>query len=258
MGDNRTPDKTSSQIVKEIKNKRYSVILLLMSIVTFFGLNKVKDQFSLKVFAVYMLIGSIAGWSWQLFVTYLDPAYSGWWYDPHKIWGSVGLVAYEDVVFYPICGALFYLVRLIMPSVNTSQRLSQVLKVVTISIFSILGIASLFIFNIGGRSSTYWFLIPGICLYLYTFKEINITKFLFTGLFIIAMASAWDLWIKDWLYITADLHQSKIWLDYKIHPWAWINNSPVEITPWFSICGWVFIYPLAEVCEIQSAHQDKV
>ena len=103
MGDNRTLNQTSGKIEKELKDKRYSIILLLMALVTFLGLNKLKDQFKPAVFFIYMLIGSFAGWSWQIFVTYLDPAYCGWWYEPHKIWGSVGLVAYEDVAFYPIC-----------------------------------------------------------------------------------------------------------------------------------------------------------
>jgi hypothetical protein len=177
----------------------------------------------------------------------MDPQCAGWWYEPHKIWGSVGLVAYEDIVFYPICGALFYLVRLVIPM--TKSKIDPYLKITTLITLCLLGILSLIIFNTGGKSSTYWFLIPGLGMFIYSYKEINIGRFLFTGLFIIVLASVWDLWIKDWFYITADLLHSNLWLDYKTHKWAWIGRSPVEITPWFSISGWVFIYPLAQVCE---------
>jgi len=58
-------------------------------------------------------------------------------------------------------------------------------------------------------------------------------------------------WASQWVYISFDslgaAHHSIVWLNYNLNRWAWIGNSPIEITPWFSIAGWVFIYSLAQV-----------
>jgi hypothetical protein len=232
MDNNRTLSKT----VREIENKRYSIILLLMSIITLFGLIKFRAKFNVKSFCVYMFIGSIFGWSWQIFVTYMDPQYAGWWYESHKIWGSVGLVAYEDIVFYPICGALFYLIRLIMPGISVSPKLNFYFKLLTLITICSLGIISLIIFNTGGRSSTYWFLIPGLGMYIFSYKNINIPRFLFTGIFIIVLASVWDLWIKDWFYITANLQHSICGSIIK-HT----GGPGLERVPWKLPLGLVFV-----------------
>lgn len=233
--------------LSELKNKRYAIILFLMNLLTVYGLIKLRNKFQIKVFVVYMSIGSFFGWTWQIFVTYIDPNYCGWWYERHKIIGSIDLVSYEDVVFYPICGAFFFLIRLILPDIQWKLNYKAILG--SIIFIGILGLLSIIIFEVGGKSSTYWFLIPGLLLMIYTRNELNFFRFIMAGIFIISFATIWDLYVKDWLYITADLHHSKIWLDYTTHKWAWIKRSPVEITPWFSFCGWVFIYPLAQACE---------
>jgi hypothetical protein len=243
-----------SEFLKELKDKRYSVILFLMALVTIGGLIKLRNKFQGKVFIVYMSIGSLFGYTWQFFITYMDPKFCGWWYEPHKIWGSIGLISYEDIAFYPICGAFFYFIRLTIPNINTVKN--YLLNFFSIIILSIIGITSLLVFNLGGISSTLWFLIPGLFMIVYTMKELNFFRFIFTGIFIVVLASVWDLWIKDWIYITADLNHSKLWLDYASHKWAWIKGSPIEITPWFSISGWVFIYPLAQTCEKIWAYPD--
>jgi hypothetical protein len=248
---------------QKILAKAYPIILGVMFITALVWLRKVKDSLNWKAFIVYLIIGAVFGWSWTMVMTFYDPHMPGWMYHPWAIIGLEWGVTIEDIFFYLLCGALFYVIRSFIPNIGSNDNPCKVLVLIS---FWILAALSIIFFNKGGLSITIWFLFPGALLFMLAYREINIPRFMIVGVIIVIFASVWDImavtiipsikgysWASQWIYITWDAQgiptHSKLWLDYTTHRWAWIGNSPIEITPWFSICGWIFIYSLAQVCE---------
>lgn len=206
-----------------------------------------------------VLIGSVFGLSWTCAMTFFDPDFPGWIYHP---WAIVGIdfgVVFEDLLFYPLCGIFFFIVKSKIPEIGVS-KLSHKIAVFTVLLG--LSIVSLFIWHFGGISITLWFMIPGLVMMIFSLKKLSVPKFLLTGLFIVFFACSWDIlavtilpniftWANQWIYVSFDIngvaHHSTLWLDYTTNRWDWIGNSPLEITPWFSVSGWVFIYFLSEM-----------
>lgn len=221
-------------------NKRYAGILASISIMTIAFMYRLKN-IQWKQFFVYMLIGTILGETWQIYTSHADPTWPGWWYAPGKVLGYIGKVSIEDILFYPICGAFFFCIKRILPKVKLWHN--DIFNVITLILFLIVTGFFVVVGNAGGLSIIAWFALPGLVLLVFNMHILNFVNFISTGIFIVGFASVWDLLIKDWLYVTSNFQHSNLWINAS---WAWIGNSPIEITPWFSIAGWVFIYNLDE------------
>jgi hypothetical protein len=227
-------------------NKRYAVIESILLLITAYMIIKMKNIIWDKFF-LCILIGTIFGETWQTYISYADQSWPGWWYAPGKVFGYIGKVSFEDILFYPICGTFFICIKELIPKFEFkyNEKLNY-FAIVFILIFTWL---VMLISSMGGVSIGLWFAIPGIILMALNLKKIDFGNFILTGLFIVVFASLWDLCIKDWIYIDhATMQHSNLWLNQS---WAWIKNSPLEITPWFSIAGWIFIYNLSEIMNIK-------
>ena len=230
--------------LKKINEKRYAVILIILAAITSYLFVKLRKRFIISDFIIYMIIGTIFGESWQIFISYYDASWPGWWYAPGKVFGYIGKVSYEDIVFYPICGGLFYFIKLSIPKINIKNNFQY--NNILLWFLIVFSFICLSVVAIGGKSIFWWFMAPGLAMYFFNRYQTDFINYLITGMFIITMATIWDLFIRDWIYITDGFQHSSLWLS---NSWAWIGKSPVEITPWFSIAGWVFIYQLAETIE---------
>lgn len=243
-------------LVQNIFARMYIIVLAVMAgIVLKYG----KGFFKYKWFLLYMVIGSVAGWTWNLFITYSSKL-PGWFYHPWSVVaGNKGMVL-EDWLFYPICGALFYVVRNAIPNIGVWSMTS---KNITIGVLYLLMIFATSIFTIGGQSISIWFAIPGLIMLFLNRYTLNLGRFFVVGLIIVALGQQWDMittniipsitgweWSAEWSYVYVDAggisHHSALWLDKK---WSWIGNIPIEIMYWFNISGWIFIYGVGEVID---------
>jgi len=189
-----------------------------------------------------VLVGSIVGWAWNYYTVIADPRISGWMYPPG--WylcgdfnGMVGL----DILFYPICGGLFGLLKMVLPKGKAciEKRDIVVFMFVAALLYTLL-------LSAGAASITVAFVIPA----LFLAKKVNRLNFILTGAIIIIMASLWDLFLPSWVYYFPDNtpHHSVIWSEK-----YWIHGVPMAILPYFSISGWWFIYFLHErICGLET------
>jgi hypothetical protein len=242
---------------KKLKSYRYSFVLAIITIATVGLFKFIWNRMHLRVFAVVVTVGTFAGLTWQSFIQSYDSKFNGWWYLPNKSLGHVGRIAIEDILFYTICGAFFYGVYSILPKFKY-RVVDCYIKYSLLFVSSILGALSFWLFEVGGYSSTLWFMIPGMILFVDSFHNIDGKRFLLFGLFMVIVASAWDIWFRDWQYIDQFGNHSTVWLNYSSNKWAWINGkNPIEVTPWFSFCGWWFIASLVEWCNAHIKVENK-
>lgn len=236
---------------KDIENKRYPIILgILLILATTIG--ALWKDINKKAMIWVAAIGTIVAWTWQIFISYYDRHFQGWEYLPEKIIGFyIGKVTIEDVFFYPITGILFYfLIEYVNRHVgfNISEKTNYLLNKLLIGIICITIIVTTFIFQMGGQSVNLWFMIPGVIMLSSIIDRVKIVNFIIVSIVILILSTIWDLYFADWYYIKFDsagtYTQSMLWMDYNDHKWAWIGKSPIEITPYFSLAGCVFIYGL--------------
>ena len=230
-----------------------------MSAITVWGLIKIRHRFNLSRFLIYICVGAVFGWSWNWFMCHFD-SIPAWIYHPWAFSGiKFGEMILEDFLFYPICGALFFLVRAIVPNFGVSSHRN---KLITWWALVGAGIISWYVFSTAGQSITLWFLTPGLGMLILSWRRWNLPRFFICGSFIVILSSVWDIgvnlitpqlpglsWASQWLYnsISAIRPHSQVFLSHTAHPWAWIEAIPIEILPWFAIGGWVFIYSLAQL-----------
>ncbi|MDD5649414.1 MAG: hypothetical protein PHF86_03205 [Candidatus Nanoarchaeia archaeon] len=237
----------------------YPIIVAILTIITSFLLIFKRKKMDFKVFIPHMIIGSICGWFWGIFMEKLDSNYPGWLFHPWAVIGPEWILTIEDWLFYPVCGAFFYTLFRLIKNTKKSNELSKW----CFQIFHI-SITLFFIYftSYAGKSIALQFAIISIPLFFYSWDRWDTLHYLKMFLFIIIFATLWDWaavtwitkipgfsWASQWIYVTFDsqgiAHHSSVFLSYKEHPWAWIFNNPIEITPWFGIAGAMFTYSLA-------------
>lgn len=236
----------------------YQLILITLTGLIIKGLKDI----NYKQFSIYIIVGAIFGWSWNVFMNQFDPNFPGWLYHHWSIIGwEFGGVVFEDIIFYVVCGGFFYILQNKIPEFGKGTALQ---KYIVVGVMSLLSILSCIIFGLAGVSITLWFMLTAIAFFIIAKDQIYLGKMFVIVGFVILFASMWDIlvitiipsikgyaWASSWVYITFDInnipHHSSLFLDYTNNRWAWIGNSPIEITPWFSICGGFFCYTLAEV-----------
>jgi hypothetical protein len=252
-------DGKPSGVLQNILAKMYPIILGVITLIVMVLIRPIKFQWR---FIVYLMAGSLFGWTWNWFTVIYDPLMPGWLYHPWAIlgWHYKGMV-FEDFVFYTICGALFYLIRYYTPDIGVSKKCW---KYVVLAIQLAVIVLATFIFAAGGKSISLWFAIPGVFMLWLSRETWNLPRFFIVGMFVVLFGSNWDTivttiipsipgfaWASEWVYIAFNdqglPHHSTLWLAYKTHRWAWVGNVPIEIMYWFNISGWWFIYGLASV-----------
>jgi hypothetical protein len=244
--------------LQKLLAKTYPIILCIFAIIIGNNIKKVLKSIR---FWCYVMIGELVGLSWSITMTFYDPKYPGWLYHPWSIIGIDFGIVFEDIVFYIICGMLFFFIRQKIPNIGISKDWSKLLIFSGLMIFE--GI-SLITFNFGGQSIILWFLIPGIIMLILSWKQWNLPRFFIMGAIINCLSIWWDTisstiipnipgfsWASEWIYKSADKqgiwHHSNLWMNANICKWAWIGNVPIEIMFLFNISGWIFIYSLAQL-----------
>jgi hypothetical protein len=255
-------DGEPSGIKQNILAKMYPIILSILAFLIIYFYKHIKLN---SRFIVYIFVGSLFGWTWNWFTVIYDSNYPGWLYHPWSVIFSNRGMVFEDFLFYPLCGALFYLVRYHIPDIGASKNSFK--NIVLIVQFIIIVLLT-YLFNSGGRSISLWFAIPGTLMLWITKDSWNLPRYFIVGMFVVLFGSNWDMivttiipsipglaWASEWVYISFDAqgvaHHSTLWLDYSTHRWSWVGNIPIEIMYWFNISGWWFIYGLAQICEIK-------
>jgi hypothetical protein len=164
-----------------------------------------------------------------------------------------------DWIFYPLCGCFFIFLLEITSNNNSikSLKLDKIIKITTIIIYSLLIIFGLFL-DSASRLEIAFFVIPGLSgiIYLWVNNKWNIKQFIICSIIFILIACIWDLlattllyhkfaWCQQYFYISFDkfgnYYHSKLFNSYN-NKWAWIGQSPLAITPLFSVYGCLFIY----------------
>lgn len=247
--------------LKKIVGFSYPIIMVsiaLVSVVLLFFLPK--DKLRIKTFAAAMVICSILGWVWGIWMLRIDPEFPGWLNAPWAIFGKEKFMVLEDWLFYPGCTALFYI---IFRKVVSSPKLPSSPNLFTFILLFYLFVTLFFlIFSAtAGKSIAMMFAVPGIILFILSRKYIDLKTFVIFQTVIVLFEVIWDLlavslihylpgfaWASQWIYITFDsagnYTHSSIFLDYGMHRWAWLFMNPIEITPWFGIAGGLFNYAL--------------
>lgn len=237
----------------------YPIIVLIIFLKTLLLSLLSKEKMKFHVFIPHMIIGSVCGWLWGIFMEKYDEFFPGWLFHPWAIVGPEWVLTLEDYLFYPICGAFFYvLFRLIKNKEKSSEWSKWFFQIfhITITLFF------LYFSSVAGRSIALQFAIVAIPLFFYAWDKWDTGHYLKLFLFIVIFAAVWDWaavswfasipgmsWASQWLYVTFDSsnipYHSSVFLSYKDCSWAWIFNNPIEITPWFGIAGAMFTYSLA-------------
>jgi hypothetical protein len=249
------PPKTTQQKIIALG---YPIIVAIITIITSFLLVFKKEKMKFKVFVPHMIIGSICGWLWGIYMEKYDSTFPGWLFHPWAITGPEWILTIEDWLFYPICGAFFYaLFRLIKNKQKSPEWTKWCFQ------FFHIAITLFFIYftSLAGKSIALQFALISIPLFFYAWDKWDTTHYLKMFLFIVLFAAIWDWaavtwitkipgmsWASQWIYLTFDsngiAHHSSVFLPYNKYNWAWIFNNPIEITPWFGIAGAMFTYSL--------------
>ena len=189
---------------------------------------------------------------------HFDPFMPAWAYKAWAFSGiSIGKMALDDFVFYPACGGLFFLIRLILKHhIKVGADMKWLKRIVFGVLVAITGLVWN-IFSVCGQSIVVYFVVPGLAAILVSWKRWNVLVSLALAIFVVTMAGWWDIidnliipqvagfeWGNTWHYVLDGRH-SAVFLDIATHPWAWTETVPLEIMPWFAVGGWLFIDGLA-------------
>lgn len=238
----------------------YPIIVLIMLIGTVITLIKNKHKMRWNVFIPHMIIGSVCGWMWGIYMEKFDPEYPAWLFHPWAIIGPEWFITLEDWLFYPVCGAMFYVIYRLLkydPS-KTKEWTKWAFQIfhIAITLFFIYFTAPC------GKSIAFQFAVVPIFLFFYTWNKWDTSHYIKLLIFVVVFAAVWDwaavswihyipgfAWASQWVYVSFDAmgnpHHSSVFLSYTNCRWAWIFDNPIEITPWFGIAGAMFTYSLA-------------
>jgi hypothetical protein len=220
---------------------RYALILsgiTLLSVILFRALNVKKNW---KGFLAYMIAGLILAWPWQAYIA--AASIPGWWYDPIKTLGMIGNSVIEDWWFYPACGALLYMIRLLIPDIK--WKYNNLTNNIFFVIFSIMIFISFTIYLDGGKSISWIFGLPAIIILFYN-RDYNFLRFIICIGIFFTLGEGWDIFNRyvnpDWVYISPLGIHSQLWISK-----MWIlGKIPSEIT-WFIFCGSCCMYQVADI-----------
>jgi hypothetical protein len=257
--DSALKDGEPDTFLKKFIGLGYPAIVAILTFITTYLLFSKKSKMNFKVFFPHMIIGSLCGWFWGIYMEKYDPLFPGWLFHPWAVIGPEWILTLEDWLFYPVCGAFFYtLFRLLENKKQSSEWSKWLFQTFHIAVTMFF----LYFTSIAGKSIAIQFALVSIPLFFYAWDKWDTKHYLKLFLFIAIFATIWDWaavswityipgfsWASQWIYLTFDsnggAHHSSVFLSYNSNKWAWIFNNPIEITPWFGIAGAMFTYSLA-------------
>lgn len=237
--------------MKYNKKPYYAYTLGALAALTFWLASKIKIEW--KIFIPHMLIGSICGWMWGIYLLTFDKNIGAWCFHPGTILGPVWLQTLEDWLFYPLCGAFFYCVFVIAKrfDIVLNSEFKYKISILTFNIFCTLFF--LYFGAITGKSIACAFAVPAIVILIWQWDNWNALHYLIVNAFVTVFASLWDIIVvnfvnaQHWYYVTFSYDgiasHSNVFIPWS-KSWAWIFQNPIEITPWFGIAGGMFTYSL--------------
>lgn len=244
----------------------YPIMISLITVITIYLSWKLpKDQRKLKSLFVGVGFGTIAGWVWGYLMLHWDSYFPGWIFPPWAVTGIEFIMPIEDLLFYPFCTLLFYIIFRKINVTDDSWNKPWIIKSI-IALYVIIIAFYLLFTSICGRAVALMFAIPGLLFFIYSKDRLNVKKYLVFQVILIAINTIWDWWAVSWLhyipgmawasqwaYISfdkaGDFTHSKIFLDYGANSWAWIFNNPIEGTPWMGISGGLLNYSVFSACD---------
>ncbi|RPJ55920.1 MAG: hypothetical protein EHM12_11165 [Dehalococcoidia bacterium] len=247
---------------KNILAKLYPIILVILSILNAFFIKKLFKRISWNPVIITTLLCWTIGITWNSVMMAYDKNFQAWMFHP---WSTIPFLDkfyishILDWIFYPICGIFFILILELNANITCIKfrDIDYFCKTIIIFVYFVLIIAGFFV-DTATRFEILFFALPGLsCVIFLWHKGLwNLKQFLFCSLIFISMACLWDLlattwlhnkyaWCQQYFYISFDKlgnhYQSYLFRDWN-YKWAWIGQSPIAITPFFSIYGTLFIY----------------
>ncbi|MBN1981033.1 MAG: hypothetical protein JW795_05855 [Chitinivibrionales bacterium] len=238
----------------------YPITIFILSVIvcTWMVLRGRESFFHWKVFWPYLAIATFSGWMWGLFILKKDDQFPGWLFYP---WTTVGVeflgMTIEDWLFYPICATFIYQVYRWL---RKDQCRSPVMLKLGVVIIHVLLIEFFLYFGaLCGKTLALQQAIFGLVFVSYIWTSWRVKHFIKFELFTCLFSGVWDYasvsllakipgwsWCSHWSYVSFDSagkpYHSSIFLSYADHPWAWVFNNPIEISPWLGITSTLFIY----------------
>lgn len=233
--------------VQRVAGLGYVVVLavILLFDVVFFRRGMVRK----KPFLLTAGILCVWGWLWGILINSWDSQHLAWFFHPWACLGPFWLQSLEDWLFYPICGVFLLIVLEWVPNrIRYDGRMAVTLVYLALSGFFVT-------LSVAGFLVTVFFAVPGLYFFL-KMRRFDLRHFLICGVGFSLFASVWDYlavtflhkycaWLEHWTYVSFNAAgkavHSSVFCDY---PNFWFGMSPLEITPWFSIAGFICIYGL--------------
>ncbi len=248
-------------------NYGYQIVLLLASLFSLASMAALGRRWRWKTYVPFIFILSLLGWSWNIYILKQDPHFPSWIIRPMAQLGPDFLQTIEDWIFYPVMATMFYTVyRLLQGRIREFRSSRGGWLWGAFAVFVALMVFYSTCTATCGRSLALWFGVPSLILWLFVRKRMNVRMFIFFMLFAVLFESVWDLvaaslihrlpgmaWAVQWSYVTFDqaghAHHSQVFLSYEKHPWAWIFENPIEMTPWIGILS---ILPFVTIVGLDS------
>jgi len=251
-GVTKTRPKGAQIIVAQL----YPIVLAVLAAIDVYLIYYLFHRIRWRPFLKTVAIGAVVGWAWNIIMMRFDPGAAAWIFHPWGYSGVFWLQSLEDWIFYPVCGIFFILIcEMIKADPGELWYYRDARCFINLGNIIILVLPA-FYFEPAGLSEIFFFGLPGtVMLWLIRFNPVHYIK---CCLILVLFACIWDIvavtwlhsiwpWAEQWFYVSFDalgrpLHSAVFipWGD----PFGWVGRSPVEITPFFSIYGSIFIYGL--------------
>jgi len=217
-------------MIKRFKN--YTATIISLFLLACLSIKKIRQIF------IYVGVSTFFGYAWTLTVNNVFDV-PAWSFTKESFSGVVIFnTILEDFFFYPISSILFLLLIVWSESLIKTQN-NAILSRILFLLYVCMEIVFSCVDSIG-LSVSLFFAVPSIFLYvLFLYNKIHATRWLFISAIIIPASSLWDLWSTT---IAHKLGFQTQWYYPDELYRGWIFNSPISITPWFTIAGILFSY----------------
>jgi hypothetical protein len=220
----------------KLKVKSYTATIIMLFVLSIASIKKIRQVLSWKQIGLFVLVSSLFGYAWTLTVNncFDVPA---WSFTKESflgiiIWNTI----LEDFFFYPISATLFLWLIVTLDTVIKSFGYLKD-KYAMIITFSAISAMFCFVDKIG-LSIVIFFVIPAF-VYDRSYVFFKNKVFLLLNLILIPASGLWDLWSTT---IAPLVGCSVQWYYPESLYTGWIWNSPISITPFFTIAGVFFSY----------------
>jgi hypothetical protein len=209
-----------------------------------------KRFFKPKTFWFWLFPSMCMSLTWGAYMRLADPNMPGWISGEWNSFGTLfNLWPYEDLVFYPGAYVLFYTIlrwfNLRTRSWSDFKGPTAKATIIYLAVFCICFMG--YFGHACGVSLTIMFLLPGLGMFLYVIRRVHAKRFWVYLFLMVLLEVIWDVidvsvarWIKgflaSWRYLAHnELGERVHSIVFMAYDWAWIGESPIEITPYYAI-----------------------